>query len=269
MSSEKISPRVPDVVFGALLTIAVFCVGVVSITEYRVPGIRGEESQAFALAWWLKDATGFLTIFLVLIGFGQALLFLWQLILMRKSLQDAQIAASSAASAASAAQKQIQLAYRPFVGVDRTTVSSISQSNNSISVEIRVSFKNVGTFPARGLKVYPKLVIGGLPTSGKEAAIAIDDDFINETPSFRRSLMEGDMILPHGATFDRPLRMCAPLRADGQARDGWIMIAIAYWGQEREDDGTPKAHLGTFAYELVQGPSPRLVPLYGISAGTT
>lgn len=273
--------RVPEIILGALLSVAIFGLGALSTGEHRASGNlpqtnfsqttqKLEEPAAFTRAWWLKDATGYLTIFLVFIGVVQAGLFFWQLILMRRSVQDAGKAASSAALAATAAQKELQFAYRPFVGVDRVDVRSFKSASGSASIDLSVVLKNGGTFPARGLKLFPKLMIGDLPTCGREVAKSLDDDFTNETPSFRKSLMEGDMILPHGSTFVQPVVLSTPVAEADTDRAAWIMIALAYWGQERHDhDQTPKPYLGTFAYEVVPGPQCRLVPLYGFGSGTT
>lgn len=59
-------------------------------------------------SWITKDAAGFFTFFLVIVGSGQALLFLWQLKLIGESLTPAKEAAEAASEAAVAAKVNTQ-----------------------------------------------------------------------------------------------------------------------------------------------------------------
>jgi hypothetical protein len=70
--------------------------------------------------WLTKDAAGFFTFLLVVVGAAQVGLFLWQLWLIRESLDDAKIAATAAKQAAYAAKEQataIVNAERPYLSI--------------------------------------------------------------------------------------------------------------------------------------------------------
>src|SRR5262245_35785334 len=60
------------------------------------------------LDWLTHDAAGFFTLLLVVVGVGQAGLFVWQLILIKRSLRDAKKAADAAAEGAEAARLNAQ-----------------------------------------------------------------------------------------------------------------------------------------------------------------
>jgi hypothetical protein len=60
------------------------------------------------LDWITHDAAGFFSLGLVLVGIGQAALFVWQLILIKRSLGDAKKAADAAAEGAEAARLNAQ-----------------------------------------------------------------------------------------------------------------------------------------------------------------
>src|SRR5262249_41825656 len=60
------------------------------------------------LDWIAHDAAGFFTLWLVVVGVGQAGLFVWQLILIKRSLGDAKKAADAAAEGAGAARLNAQ-----------------------------------------------------------------------------------------------------------------------------------------------------------------
>jgi hypothetical protein len=93
--------RTPELFLGAFLTIAVFCVGMLFSLQYFHPATLSPAQQETAangnsaknptmdLAWLSKDASGFFTFWLVVIGSFQAILFLVQLKLIRDSLDEA------------------------------------------------------------------------------------------------------------------------------------------------------------------------------------
>jgi hypothetical protein len=58
--------------------------------------------------WLIKDAAGFFTLLVAIIGGGQLVLFWWQLRLIRKSLIDAKQAAAAATQGARAAEINAQ-----------------------------------------------------------------------------------------------------------------------------------------------------------------
>lgn len=124
--------RFPEIFFGMLLAVAIFATGLIfglsrnfgPATKSPGAGHRGDEknnSQQDAGLWnWLtRDASGFFTIWLVVIGGAQLVLFYVQLRLIRESLDDAKIAADAGAVAANAATKQAEAAERALTELER------------------------------------------------------------------------------------------------------------------------------------------------------
>jgi hypothetical protein len=79
--------RIPELFLGCLLTVAVFAIGMIFLKE-------GD--------WLTKDAAGFFTFALVIVGALQAALFFVQLKFIRESLGPAKEAAKAAQAAAEA-----------------------------------------------------------------------------------------------------------------------------------------------------------------------
>jgi hypothetical protein len=109
--------RVPELFLGCFLTVAVFAAGMLfnwrqsaepqSVKQHEV-GSRGHktenpDSEFTGMTWLTNDAAGFFTFGLVVIGVGQAMLFLVQLRYMRQGMRDATIAANAADLSARAA----------------------------------------------------------------------------------------------------------------------------------------------------------------------
>jgi hypothetical protein len=69
--------------------------------------------------WLHHDAAGFFTAALVLVGAVQLFLFIWQLRLIRTSLDDAKISADAAADAAKAASRQALVAEESLAKIER------------------------------------------------------------------------------------------------------------------------------------------------------
>jgi hypothetical protein len=72
--------RIPEIIVGVLLTVAVFGIGV-TFSHIRPPS--GTEDSLWS--WLTKDASGAFTGLQVLVAFGQALLFVWQLRIMQET----------------------------------------------------------------------------------------------------------------------------------------------------------------------------------------
>jgi hypothetical protein len=98
--------RVPEVVLGCLLTVAVSAVGM----TFGLRTTVGPEADATTGSWLMKDAAGFFTFCLVVVAIVQAWLFLGQLRLMRLGMLDTAEAARAASDAAKAAAEQVRLA---------------------------------------------------------------------------------------------------------------------------------------------------------------
>jgi hypothetical protein len=69
--------------------------------------------------WITHDAAGFFTAALVIVGAVQLVLFVWQLRLIRTSLDDAKISADAAADAAKAASRQAHVAEESLAKIER------------------------------------------------------------------------------------------------------------------------------------------------------
>jgi hypothetical protein len=139
--------RIPELFLGCLFTVAVFSVGML-LTQGT---------------WLTKDAGGFFTFALVIVGVLQAALFLVQLKLIRESLGPAKEAAR-AAQAAAEALPTVERAYVFMVpaltfGTSVPHSSGVGERYNRISVQFRI--ENLGKTPAAIESVYVRL--GVLP----------------------------------------------------------------------------------------------------------
>ena len=258
----------PEFILGALLTVAI-----VAVSELFLSSTN--------LRWLTNEASGFFTFLLVVVGILQAGLFWLQFGYLGEGLNVAKDTARTAAETAAAARLQIKLAHRPFVApLDGMRVTgSLKLGPRSISLPIMISWSNVGTFPARGLNVFPRLIVGPHPTTAEEIAAHLTDDYRYETKDFRRKLMAGDLIMPTAVLKDYPIDLTADyILKETCPLSLWVLVAIAYWGQERDDENIPIAYLGTFAYKFEFDHIPsdedmeidgRLTPIFGLSAGTT
>ena len=86
--------------------------------------------------WIFHDAAGFFTLWLVIVGGGQIVLFYVQLRLIRESLDDAKIAADAAAIAANAASRQAIAAERSLTEIERPYLFIFNVSRlESIEIE--------------------------------------------------------------------------------------------------------------------------------------
>jgi hypothetical protein len=113
--------------------------------------------------WLTKDAAGFFTFLLVIVGGFQIGMFGWQLWLIRKSLDETKLAALAAKEAADAAKGQAETAQgtlkamqdiakrqlRAYVSV---TGIKILFPGGEWQPNIRVTFKNGGQTPAYGVQ---------------------------------------------------------------------------------------------------------------------
>jgi hypothetical protein len=120
-------------------------------------------------AWLTKDAAGFLTFGLVVVGTFQIGLFLWQLWLIRESLIDAKIAAEAAKESADAAKEgahaardSAEIARTSMVASDRAYIhhtgfrwiSHRDPADGHVFWRIRPQWTNAGNTPPRQLHVY-------------------------------------------------------------------------------------------------------------------
>jgi hypothetical protein len=116
--------------------------------------------SAFDLRKWLThDAAGFFTSLLVIVGALQLALFIWQLRLIRASLDGAQIASDAAAVAAKAASRQAHIAEETLAKIERPylfvfNVSSVKVETwediegDGSRLAVTYSVANYGKLPA-------------------------------------------------------------------------------------------------------------------------
>jgi hypothetical protein len=119
--------------------------------------------------WLTKDAAGFFTFLLVVVGCFQVGLFLWQLRLIRESLDDAKISAEAAKEAADAAKdgaaasrESADVAKLSMVASDRAYIhhngcrwiSHRHSADGHVFWRIRPIWINSGNTPTRRLRLY-------------------------------------------------------------------------------------------------------------------
>jgi hypothetical protein len=167
----KATAYVPEIFFGALLAVAVFAMGGVfwssgSQPTANKPATKSEEKsggtqQDEALWHWVShDASGFFTLVLAIIGGFQLGLFVWQLRLIRKSLDEAKVAGEAAKKSAEAAALNAQAVInaeraRIFISIrplETNVVPGILQArakgDGTLALRISYVFKNHGKTPA-------------------------------------------------------------------------------------------------------------------------
>jgi hypothetical protein len=128
--------RFPDIFLGALLAVAIFAIGMAVGFNYQPSNAESGgdsknqtsqvKSESFG-QWLSRDATGFFTPWLVIIGGVQLGFFLWQLVLIRESLDDAKIAADAAKESADAA-KQLAQATTSQAAIARDTLGTMQDT---------------------------------------------------------------------------------------------------------------------------------------------
>jgi hypothetical protein len=160
--------RTPELFLGCLLTIAVFASGMLFV-HWPYPQQEGQQATQQGVAhqgsntqspdpdlagstWLTKDAAGFFTFVLVVVGGFQALMFLVQLRYMRKGMEDATTAAKAAKISADAAIKSAEVAERSLTELERPWifVFNLSRPSNEFRDDFFVEYTiaNYGKMPA-------------------------------------------------------------------------------------------------------------------------
>lgn len=137
------------------------------LTQDRTTHVRrgeADNAQQKESIWrWLRhDAAGFFTLWLVVVGGGQLVLFWVQLVFIRKSLDDAKVAANAARDGARAAQDSADIAKLSMIAGDRAYVhfngcrwiSHRVDENSKVFWRLRPLWINSGNTPTRKLHVY-------------------------------------------------------------------------------------------------------------------
>jgi hypothetical protein len=169
--------RNTELLFGMFLAIAIFTIGMLFPSQSSGQAAQKPAQQESAdrsasapnaeptgMAWLTKDAAGFFTFILVIVGSLQAILFLAQLRLIRDSLAPALEAADAAKAAAQAAKLNAQSVIDAerahlYVVVGRHSLTEIQKSAEAdvgpgipslpvVAPTLSYRFKNYGKTPA-------------------------------------------------------------------------------------------------------------------------
>lgn len=122
--------------------------------EYAPSEAKGEEP------WFTKDAAGFFTFWLVVVGGLQLGLFYWQLRYMREGMADATIAAKAATKSADAAERSTNIAnrtliesHRPWIDVFEVSVGDLAFDEQGARITVIARMKNIGVAPAINVRL--------------------------------------------------------------------------------------------------------------------
>jgi hypothetical protein len=152
--------RTPELFLGAFLAISIFAMGMLFSSQYissSGPSPRQHASQSKSAnspeqheesgwAWVTKDAAGFFTLFLVIVGGIQAGLFWVQLKAIREALKPTQEAAEAANATATTARAEFQSTHRPKIRIKHLLLASDVWGDEKIIVNL--TCVNTGTAEA-------------------------------------------------------------------------------------------------------------------------
>lgn len=141
-----------QILFG-IFVVAVFVTGLEVGSRYQPSDARSIQQVSNGLGtlqlWTPKDPTGFFTFLLVVVGGVQVGLFVWQLSLIRKSLDDAKIQAEAARGMLQTMRETAERQMRAYLYVEKTTFSFLPDGNCGVTFRI----KNCGQTPAHKVKL--------------------------------------------------------------------------------------------------------------------
>jgi hypothetical protein len=155
--------RVPELFLGVLLAVAVFIMGMMFSRAQQPVFLIGQSEQSVKLSqpagefnrsgsltdWFTKDASGFFTFVLAIVGASQAVLFLFQLDLFRKSLAPAE----AAAKAAQAAAEHIPAVERAYIFLE---VGPIGIHRDGGKSYLELVLRNFGQTPGSLKRIFGK-----------------------------------------------------------------------------------------------------------------
>lgn len=112
---------------------------------------QGHKEEGTVWDWVSHDAAGFFTLWLVIVGFGQAGLFLWQLRYMARGMEHSTLASQAANTSAIATVAQAEIARDSAVKLQRPYififgVTDFRPAQTAFSVDYTVA--NYGAIPA-------------------------------------------------------------------------------------------------------------------------
>jgi hypothetical protein len=139
--------RLPEIVLGCFLTVAVFAIGMMFASS-------GRAVEAIGPSWLTKDASGFFAGLQFLVAAVQAGLFIYQLRLIRDSLDDAKAASTAATRQAHVAEDTLNKIERPYLfvfNVSRLKVEHWEDYHDGTeggTLSVTYSVANYGKLPA-------------------------------------------------------------------------------------------------------------------------
>jgi hypothetical protein len=175
--------RTHELFLGVFLTVAVFALGFVAASSQESPNsdqqiaaakatnqsqqAKTPDSELIGSTWLTKDAAGFFTFWLVVVGAGQVVLFYVQLGLIRTAADEAEKAGTAAERAADATTASVNLArstaekqLRAYVLVTNITISGVEPDATPTA---NIIFKNSGQTPASDLQVFVAMALIDYP----------------------------------------------------------------------------------------------------------
>jgi Na+-transporting methylmalonyl-CoA/oxaloacetate decarboxylase gamma subunit len=185
--------RVPEIFLGAFLAVAVFAMGILFAsswpdskqtaqaitsqqTEKHSEKAKTPDDELIGSTWLTKDAAGFFTFWLVVVGVGQVILFYVQLRLISAAAVDAEKAGIAAERAADATTASVDLArstaekqLRAYVLVTNIAISGVEPDATPTA---NIIFKNSGQTPASDLQVFVAMALIDYPPKSQP----IDDE---------------------------------------------------------------------------------------------
>jgi hypothetical protein len=161
----NLKAKVPEIVIGVLLTVAVFAIGMAFESERHLTNQPANAKQiqhppdyvAFSWDWLTHDGSVFFTCVLAFIAAIQAYLFVRQLRIMHDGIKGARTAADATTAAAKAATRQAEIAERSFRDVERPHILIFGPGNlgvmrqspvGNLKVAVGYSVGNYGRMPA-------------------------------------------------------------------------------------------------------------------------
>ena len=160
--------KIPDLLLGCLLTVAIFATGALFAWRPEATNARGDiaeqnatkkgdgtkspDSELVGPTWLTKDAAGFFAFISALVVGGQAVMFFIQLRYMRIGMREATIAAEAANNGALAATDSARIARNavrpyltPFGPELRNWTKAIKESNPDQVLSVYLDITNIGT----------------------------------------------------------------------------------------------------------------------------
>jgi len=196
--------------------------------------------------WLTKDAAGFFTFGLVIIGVGQALLFFVQLRYMGQGLRDAERAAKAAQDSADATRESVTLAkdtaqrqLRAYIVARATGISVDDILKDKIVVAITIT--NTGQTPAHQLSIVSR-------TRVMEYPLKLPFNFTLITgadPS--RGVLGADQTIESESSAERPLTGDEMMRV--QDSEGGFRVYT--YGTDKYRDVFGNAHYTNFCSTVI------------------